>query len=29
MSENLDPKKLEDEVKTGPVEGLVEVAVCE
>ena len=29
MSEDLDPRQLEDEVKTKPVEGLVEVVVCE
>ena len=29
MSEDLDPRQLEDELKTGPVEGLVEVAVSE
>ena len=27
MSEDLDPRQLEDELKTGPVEGLVEVFV--
>ena len=27
MSEDLDPRQLEDELKIGPVEGLVEVAV--
>ena len=29
MSEDLEPRPLEDEVKTGPVEGLVEVTICE
>ena len=29
MSEDLDPRQLEDEVNTGPVLGLVEVAVSE
>ena len=29
MSEDLDPRQLEDEVKTGPVEGLVMVVVSE
>ena len=28
MSEDLDPRQLEDEVNTRPIEGLVEVAVC-
>ena len=27
MSEDLDPRQLKDELKTGPVEGLVEVAI--
>ena len=29
MSEDLDPRQLEDEVKTRPIEGLVEVVVSE
>ena len=29
MSEDLDPRQLEDEVNTGPVEGLVEIAISE
>ena len=29
MSEDLDPRQLEDDTKTGPVEGLVEVVVSE
>ena len=29
MSKDLNPRLLEDKVKTEPVEGLVEVTVCE
>ena len=29
MNEDLEPRQLKDEVKTGPMEGLVEVIVCE
>ena len=29
MSEDLDPRQLEDEMKIRPVEGLVKVSVCE
>ena len=29
MNKDLDPRQLKDEVKTEPVEGLAEVAVCE
>ena len=29
MSKDLNPRQLEDKMKTGRVEGLVEVVVCE